>query len=187
MAEPSARPPSTAAAPERDVLLATKLRAPRTLPGFVVRPRLLERLAEGIARALVLVCTPAGFGKTTLLADWARGGQRPVAWLSLDDADNDPARFWRHAAAALDMVRPGAAGRVPPLLGPPPPRSFEGLVATLLNELAGLAEEIVLVLDDYHLIQAPPVHRSVEFLLEHLPACMRLVGASRADPPLALA
>ena len=91
MAEPPARPPSTAAGPERDVLLATKLHAPRTLPGFVVRPRLLERLAEGTGRELVLVCTPAGFGKTTLLAGWARTGQRPVAWLSLDDADNDPA------------------------------------------------------------------------------------------------
>src|SRR6266542_1982769 len=157
MVEPSAMPPSTAAAPEREVLLATKLHAPRTLPGFVVRPRLLERLAEGIARALVLVCTPAGFGKTTLLADWARGGQRPVAWLSLDDADNDPARFWRHAAAALDRVCPGVAEPVAALLGPPPPRSFEGLVATLLNELAGVAEEVVLVV------------------------------ASRADPPLPLA
>src|SRR6266545_4755686 len=187
MVEPSAMPPSTAAAPEREVLLATKLHAPRTLPGFVVRPRLLERLAEGIARALVLVCTPAGFGKTTLLADWARGGQRPVAWLSLDDADNDPARFWRHAAAALDRVCPGVAEPVAALLGPPPPRSFEGLVATLLNELAGVAEEVVLMVDDYHLIQAPPVHQSLGFLLEHLPGSLRLVVASRADPPLPLA
>ena len=187
MVEPSAMPPSTAAAPEREVLLATKLHAPRTLPGFVVRPRLLERLAEGIARALVLVCTPAGFGKTTLLADWARGGQRPVAWLSLDDADNDPARFWRHAAAALDRVCPGVAEPVAALLGPPPPRSFEGLVTTLLNELDGVAEEVVLVVDDYHLIQAPPVHQSLGFLLEHLPGSLRLVVASRADPPLPLA
>jgi LuxR family maltose regulon positive regulatory protein len=187
MAEPSARPPSTAAGPERDVLLATKLHAPRTLPGFVVRPRLLERLAEGIGRELVLVCTSAGFGKTTLLADWARTGQRPVAWLSLDDADNDPARFWRHVAAALDMVCPGVAERVAALLGPPPPRSFEGLVTTLLNELDGVAEEVVLVVDDYHLIQAPPVHQSLGFLLEHLPGSLRLVVASRADPPLPLA
>jgi ATP/maltotriose-dependent transcriptional regulator MalT len=180
-------PPSTAAAPGREVLLATKLHAPRTLPGFVVRPRLLERLAEGIGRALVLVCTPAGFGKTTLLADWARGGQRPVAWLSLDDADNDPARFWRHAAAALDRVCPGVAEPVAALLGPPPPRSFEGLVTTLLNELDGVAEEVVLVVDDYHLIQAPPVHQSLGFLLEHLPGSLRLVVATRADPPLPLA
>jgi LuxR family transcriptional regulator, maltose regulon positive regulatory protein len=187
MVEPSATPPSTAAGPERDVLLATKLHVPRILPGFVVRPRLLERLAEGIGRGLVLVCTPAGFGKTTLLADWARGGQRPVAWLSLDDADNDPARFWRHVAAALDRVCPGVAGRVAGLLGPPPPRSFEGLVTTLLNELAGVAEEVVLVVDDYHLIQAPPVHQSLGFLLQHLPGSLRLVVATRADAPLPLA
>jgi LuxR family transcriptional regulator, maltose regulon positive regulatory protein len=187
MVEPSVMPPSTAAGSERDLLLATKLHVPRILPGFVVRPRLLERLAEGIGRGLVLVCTPAGFGKTTLLADWARGGQRPVAWLSLDDADNDPARFWRHVAAALDRVCPGVAGRVAALLGPPPPRSFEGLVTSLVNELVGVAEEVVLVVDDYHLIQAPPVHRSLGFLLEHLPGSLRLVVATRADPPLPMA
>jgi LuxR family maltose regulon positive regulatory protein len=187
MAEPPTTTPSTATGPERDGLLATKLHIPRTRPGFLARPRLLERLAEGMGRELVLVCTPAGFGKTTRLADWARGGQRPVAWLSLDEGDNDPARFWRHAAAALDGVHPGVAERAAALLGPPSPRSFEGLVAALANELAGVADEVVLVLDDYHLIQAPPVHASVGFLLEHLPACLRLVLASRADPPLPLA
>jgi LuxR family maltose regulon positive regulatory protein len=84
---------------------------------LVPRPRLAERLAEGTARELVLVCTPAGFGKTTLLADWARHQRRPVAWLSLDEGDNDPVRFWRHVAAALDGVLPGLAGRVGALLG----------------------------------------------------------------------
>jgi LuxR family transcriptional regulator, maltose regulon positive regulatory protein len=147
----------------------------------------MERLADGMGSRLVLVCTPAGFGKTTLLADWARSGRQPVAWLSLDDGDNDPARFWRHATAALDEVRPGIADRVRPLLGPPSPGSFDGLVTALINELAGAAERAVLVVDDYHLIQAPPVHQSVEFLLEHLPDPLRLVVASRADPPLPLA
>jgi len=147
----------------------------------------VKRLAEGTAHELVLVCTPAGFGKTTLLGDWARRSRWPVAWLSLDEDDNDPTRFWRHVAAALDRVRPGVAERVAALLGPPPPRSFEGLVAALVNELAGVADEVVLVLDDYHLIQAPPVHASLGFLLEHLPGSLRLVVASRADPPLALA
>jgi LuxR family maltose regulon positive regulatory protein len=187
MAEPPATTPSAATAAP-DALLATKLHVPRTRPGFVVRPRLADRLAPAHEGELTLVCAPAGFGKTALLADWARGGQRPVAWLSLDEADNDPVRFWRHAAAALDGVRPGIADRVAALLGGGlQPTSFEAVVTTLVNELAGVTEEVVLVLDDYHLIQAPQVHQSVELLLAHLPACLRLVLASRANPPLPLA
>jgi LuxR family maltose regulon positive regulatory protein len=99
MTESQAAPPSAA---EQDVLLATKLHVPGPRPGLVARPRLVEALDEGLARGLVLVCAPAGFGKTALLADWARSGDRPVAWLSLDAADDDPARFWRHVVAALD-------------------------------------------------------------------------------------
>jgi LuxR family transcriptional regulator, maltose regulon positive regulatory protein len=187
MPEPSATSPSTATGPAHEVLVATKLHVPRPRPGFLPRPRLVERLTEGMARELVLVCTPAGFGKTTLLGDWARRSRRPVAWLSLDDGDNDPARFWRQVAAALDRVRPGIAEQVAALLGPPPPRSFEGLVAALVNELAAVTDEVVLVLDDYHLIEAAAVHDSVAFLLERLPPGLRLVVASRADPPLPLA
>ena len=180
---------SAAAAGEPDVLLATKLHVPGTRPGFVPRPRLAERLDEGLGRGLVLVSAPAGSGKTALLVDWARRGQRPVAWLSLDAGDNDPARFWRHAVAALDGVRPGIGERVGPLLGPPAPPSFEGLVTALINELAAgpAASEVSLVLDDYHLIGSQPVHESVGFLLEHLPPGLHPVLASRADPPLALA
>src|SRR5829696_7748738 len=98
---PRMRPPPHAAAAEPDVLLATKLYVPRARPGFLPRPRLLERLAEGMAGDLVLVCAPAGFGKTSLLADWARHSRSPVAWLSLDASDSDPARFWRYVATAL--------------------------------------------------------------------------------------
>ncbi len=90
----------------QDVLLATKLHVPSRRPGFVPRPRLAGRLEQGLARGLVLVCAPAGSGKTVLLADWARHGGRPVAWLSLDAGDNDPARFWRHVIAALGRARP---------------------------------------------------------------------------------
>jgi LuxR family maltose regulon positive regulatory protein len=187
MAEPPATTPAAAVSSERDVL-ATKLHVPQTHRGFVARPRLVDRLAPPLGGQLTLVCAPAGFGKTALLAHWARRDPRPVAWLSLDDADNDPARFWRHAAAALDTVRPGVADRVAALLqGGLQPTSFEAVVTTLVNQLAGVAEETVLVLDDYHLIQAPQVHQSLEFLLAHLPAPLRLVVASRADPPLPLA
>src|SRR5215211_4403595 len=188
MAEPPATASSAAATAAPDALLATKLHVPRTRPGFVVRPRLADRLAPAHEGELTLVCAPAGFGKTALLADWARRDPRPVAWLSLEEADNDPVRFWRHAAAALDTVRPGIAERVAALLqGGLQPTSFEAVVTTLVNELAGVTEEVALVLDDYHLIQAPQVHQSLGFLLEHLPACLRLVLTSRADPPLPLA
>jgi len=102
MAEPSAVIPPVVAVAERDVLLATKLHVPGPQPGFVARPRLVEALDEGLARGLILACAPAGFGKTALLAGWVCRGDRPVAWLSLDAGDNDPARFWRHVVAALD-------------------------------------------------------------------------------------
>ena len=184
MAEPPAVAPAGGAAPERDVLLATKLHVPGPRPGFVPRPRLVGTLGGG----LFLVCAPAGFGKTALLADWLRADGRPVAWLSLDAGDNDPVRFWRHVVAALDRARPGISERVAPLVGPPVP-SCEGLVTTLINELAAqpAENEIVLVLDDYHLIDAQQVHASLAFLLEHLPPGLHLVLASRSDPPLPLA
>jgi ATP/maltotriose-dependent transcriptional regulator MalT len=92
-----------------DVLLATKLHLPGPRPGQVPRPRLTARLDEGLARGLILAAAPAGYGKTVLLADWARHGEPPVAWLSLDAGDNDPARFWRHAVAALDRAVRGPA------------------------------------------------------------------------------
>ncbi len=189
MAEPSAAAPRGAAVSGQDVLLATKLHVPRPQPGFVPRPRLVEALGEGLARRLILVCAPAGSGKTALLADWAPSDHRPVAWLSLDAADNDPVRFWRHTVAALDRARPGIGERVGLLLGPPAPASFEGRVTALINDLAAQPGdgEVLLVLDDYHLIDARPVHASLAFLLEHLPPGLHLVLASRADPPLPLA
>jgi LuxR family transcriptional regulator, maltose regulon positive regulatory protein len=188
MAERTAAP-SGGDATGQDVLLATKLYVPRPPAGLVARPRLAEALADGRAGALVLVSAPAGFGKTALLAGWIRGEGRPAGWLSLDAGDNDPARFWRHAAAALDPVCPGISARVGPLLGPPPPASFQGPVTALINELAGAAgdDEVLLVLDDYHVIEAGAVHASVGFLLEHRPPGLRLVLASRSDPPLPLA
>jgi LuxR family maltose regulon positive regulatory protein len=137
----------------------------------------------------VLVCAPAGSGKTALVAEWARGSGRAVAWLGLDRGDRDPARFWRYAVAALDRARPGLAGRVGPLLGSPSPSSFGALVTALINELAADPgpDEVLLVLDDYHLVDSGPVHESVAFLLENLPPGLRVVVSGRADPPLPLA
>src|SRR5829696_529426 len=141
MEPPRIRPPPAEAAPERDVLLATKLHVPPTRPGFLPRPRLLERLAEGNAGKLVLVCAPAGFGKTSLLADWARGSQRPVVWLALDGGDNDPARFWRYVAAALDPACAGIADQVAALLGGPQP-PLATVVTALINALAAQPDQV---------------------------------------------
>jgi LuxR family maltose regulon positive regulatory protein len=185
VADPRVASPAGAGMSGPDVLLATKLHVPRAQPGFVPRRRLVEALGEGLSRGRVLVCAPAGSGKTALLADWARGGGRPVAWLGLDGGDSDPARFWRYVVAALEGARPGLAGRV----GPPPPGSVEGLVTALVNELAADRGdgEVLLVLDDYHLVDSGPVHESVAFLLENLPPGLQVVVSGRADPPLPLA
>src|SRR5690242_6464946 len=184
MADRPAAAPAQAAVSGQGVL-STKLHVPPPPPGFVPRPRLAQALGEGLARGRVLVCAPAGSGKAELLAGWARSDGRLVAWLGLDAGDSDPARFWRYVVAALDGARPGLAGRV----GPPPPGSSEGLVTALINELAAdpRPDEVLLVLDDYHLIDSGPVHESVAFLLENMPPGLRIVLSGRADPALPLA
>ena len=136
MAEHPAASPGRAPDSELDVLLATKVYVPSPQPGFVYRPRLVQVLDEGLSRRLMLVCAPAGFGKTALLADWVQRSRRPVTWLSLDASDNDPARFWRHAFAALDLAEPGIGARVAPLLSLSEPPQSEVLVTALINELA---------------------------------------------------
>jgi LuxR family maltose regulon positive regulatory protein len=169
-------------------LLETKLHVPRLRRGLIARPRLIERLNRGVKSTLTLVSAPPGFGKTTLLTEWLAAVEADgpsVAWLSLDQRDNDPALFWAYVVAALDAAargpEDGLAG-----LQPPQPPTGAGL-AGLLNDLGGLAHDVVLVLDDYHVIEAREVQDAVGFLLEHLPPQVRLVIAGRADPPLPLA
>ena len=189
MNEPAVATSSESPASDLDVLLATKLHVPRSQSGLIPRPRLAEQLDEGLRRGLILACAPAGYGKTALLADWARRGTLPVAWLSLDTADNDPARFWRYVVAALDRACPGTSERIRPLLGPSAPPSFERLLEALINDVAAqLGDgEALLVLDDYHMITTEAVHSSLRFLLEQRPPGLRLMVASRSDPPLSLA
>jgi LuxR family maltose regulon positive regulatory protein len=187
MAEPATTSPPAAGVAERDALLATKLHLPRPHPGFLPRRRLLDQLAVAAERELTLVCAPAGFGKTSLLADWARHSPTPVAWLSLDAGDNDPARFWRYLGAALDQVGEGVGGQVTALLRGPQPASLEAVVTALVNTLAVHSNQVALVLDDYHLLETPEIHDSLAFLLDRLPSQLRLLLASRADPPLPLA
>ena len=155
----------------------------------MARPRLSERLSRGAESALTLVSAPAGFGKSTLLAEWsaaARADARAAAWLSLDRRDNDPTVFWAYVVAALGTAVPGVGMTTLALLSSPGP-PIEAVLATLLNELRAVEGEVVLVLDDYHVIDAREVHDGVAFLLEHLPPQVHLVIAGRADPPLPLA
>ena len=154
---------------------------------MVPRPHLIERLHDGLDRNLTLVSAPAGFGKTTLVSTWACGCDRPVAWLSLDDGDNDPTRFLSYVVAALRTISPNLGESALLALRSPQPAPTETLVAGVLNEIADAADSFVLVLDDYHVIDSRPVELAVAFLLEHLPPQMHLVIASREDPQLPLA
>jgi LuxR family maltose regulon positive regulatory protein len=168
-------------------LLTTKLSVPYARPSFVPRPRLSQRLEKGLGRKLTLVSAPPGFGKTTLLGAWISGlsGGR-AAWLSLDSGDNDPARFWRYFVSAADRLRPGSGDTALALLGSPQPPPVETVLATVLNELAVLHGDSVLVLDDYHVIESRVIHKQLAFLLENLPPNLHLTIATRADPPLPL-
>jgi LuxR family maltose regulon positive regulatory protein len=168
-------------------ILATKLYVPPPRPEAVLRPRLIERLDDGLHRNLTLVSAPAGFGKTTLLGGWVATLPRPAAWLSLDEGDNDPTRFLAYLVAALRTIAPNMGEGVLGALQSPQPPPTESILTALLNEMAALAEDSVLVLDDYHLVDAGAVNDALTFLLEHLPPRMHLVIATREDPPLPIA
>ncbi|SFT53120.1 LuxR family transcriptional regulator, maltose regulon positive regulatory protein [Geodermatophilus amargosae] len=170
-------------------LLETKFHVPAGRRGLLPRPRLSERLSRGAESALTLVSAPAGFGKTTLLAEWlstvpAEG--RSVAWLSVDRRDSDPALFWTYVVTALQAAEPAVGAGALALLQSAQ-SSTEAVLSSLLNDLAGLAHDVVLVLDDYHLLEARDVQDGMAFLLEHLPPRVHLVIATRADPSLPLA
>jgi len=170
-------------------LLETKLYVPRLRRRPVARRRLSDRLRHGAESRLILVSAPPGFGKTTLLAEWLAArpaGERSVAWLSLDEADSQPSAFWTYLITALQTVAPGVgAGALSALQDPHPP-PIETALATLLNELGDAPTPIVLVLDDYHLVDVPEIQAGMAFLLEHLPPRVQLVIATRADPALPL-
>ena len=167
-------------------LLTTKLYIPPTRPGFVSRPRLLERLDVGLRGKLTLLSAPAGFGKTTLLGEWIASSKRPVAWVSLDESDNDPARFLTYVFAAFQTIDADMGAGALSVLQAPQPLPTEAILTVFINEVAESPQEFILVLDDYHLIDVQPIHDALTFLLEHLPPQMHLAIASRADPPLPL-
>jgi LuxR family transcriptional regulator, maltose regulon positive regulatory protein len=179
-------------------LLQTKLHIPLIRPdpsaGFgpslVLRPRLIERLDAGLLAqsgfppALTLISAPAGFGKTTLLAEWVTSFPDRAAWLSLDKGDNEQARFWTYLIAALQTLHAGLGQDALPLLQAPQQPPTRTIVTIVLNDVVALSQGAVLVLDDYHLISDPAIHEGMAFLLENLPPQMHVVISTRADPPL---
>ncbi len=172
-------------------LLATKLIPPRPRANRVVRPRLIARVREGLAGPVTLISAPAGFGKSTVLADALQAHRGDVAWLSVDAADSDPLRFLRYLLAAVRTVVPTLGAQLDALLQAGAPQGdgagMEAALTILINEIAAAGRNLVLVLDDYQLIDAPPVDAAVGFLLDHLPEQLHLVIATREDPPLPLA
>jgi len=172
-----------------DVLLLTKLFIPPARPDLVLRPRLVDRLNEGLSsgRKLTLISASAGFGKTTLVSDWVNGCGRRVAWLSLDEGDNDPVRFISYLIAALQTIRVGIGEGLLAALQSPQPPLARAVLTSLLNEISDITENFLLILDDYHLIDSQPIDQLLGFLIERQPPQMHMVIATREDPSLPLA
>ena len=170
-------------------LLVAKVVVPPPRPGTVVRSRLHEQLQHVPGTRLTTVVAPAGWGKSTLLAAWAHDPNqpRPVAWFSIDEADDEPVRFWTYALAALDRVAPEVAREPLAMLGGAGHDPLDVALPALLNALAASPGRYALVLDDYHLLRNPAIHESVEFVLSYLPSALQIVIAARSDPPLPLA
>jgi LuxR family maltose regulon positive regulatory protein len=170
-----------------DPLIRTKLHLPFMRPALVPRPRLQKQIAQGLRCPLTLITAPAGFGKTTLVAACLAGGGIPVAWLSLDKSDNLAGRFLSYLVAALQAAAPTIGNEAAQLVAAAQPLPPEAILTTLINDLDAAGQEFVLVLDDYQFINSQAVHAAVTFLLEHCPATLHLVIATRSDPPLPLA
>ncbi len=168
-------------------LLRTKLDAPQLRAAGVERGRLVDLMEEGVARGLAVVSAPAGFGKSTLLSQWAARAGMPVAWLSLDGGDNEVHRFLLYCAGALDAAKAGLGRAAADLLAAMPPAPAQVVMTSLINAIGSAGTEIALVLDDYQFIQAVEIHEAVRFLVDRRPPPLRLAIATREDPPLPLA
>ena len=179
---------SAQAATGPGLLLATKLHLPGRRSALVARPRLEAALDRAAGSKLTLISAPAGFGKTTLLAEWlATAPSRRVAWVSLDQGDNDPALFWAYVIAALQSRQPGVGEQALALLRSLQVPPIATILTSLINELTVPRDDIALVLDDLHVVESRPIHDGLAFLLDHLPPRLRIIVTTRADPPLPLA
>ena len=167
-------------------ILATKLYAPQARANIVPRSRLIKNLNQGLYRKLSLISAPAGFGKTTVVSEWVSSCERPVAWLSLDEGDNDPTRFLTYFIAALQTIVPTIVEGVLAMLQTLQPTATEAMLTALINDITNVSDDFIFVLDDYHLIEAKAIDDALVFLLEHLPPQMHLVITTREDPQLPL-
>jgi LuxR family maltose regulon positive regulatory protein len=173
-------------------LLRTKIAPPRLNPHFVPRQALLARLDAGLEQKMTLISAPAGFGKTTLVSEWIAGLRKqdqlpPVAWVALDAGDNDPVRFWRYVLTACQVFGWDVGKSALALLRNSPQPSFEAILTLFINEAALLSDKAILVLEDYHLIDAPQIHATLAYLIDHLPDTLHLILMTRSDPALPLA
>jgi LuxR family maltose regulon positive regulatory protein len=173
--------------PVTQPLLKTKLFIPPARPDSIERPRLIARLNQGLARPLILVSAPAGSGKTVILSDWVRQAGLQAAWLSLDESDQDLIRFIHYLCSALQTIQADTGKAALAMLQSPQRQPLESVLTSLLNDITAIAEAFILILDDYHFIQAQPIHDLIHYLLDHAPPQLHLVIATRADPPLNLA
>ena len=169
------------------ILLRTKLHQPQVRSDWARRPRLLKQLDLGLDRRLTLVSAPAGFGKSSLVASSLSESDRHATWLSLDEGDNDPVRFWTYVIAAIQAVEQDVGDEARHLITSPQLHRADPAIISLLNEISELTDDLVLVLDDYHVIEAEQIHKDMSYLLDHQPANLHIVLISRADPPISLA
>jgi len=174
----------------RSPILASKLTAPAAVPRTLNRQRLIDRMDQELKKhPMLLLCAPAGFGKTALLQQWAEWAGTEPAWYTLDPGDNDPARFWKYAIRAIDRVRPGFGDRADEVVGymrPNGPDCIETVVTVLIDELRLCREELVLVLDDCHAISDKALLSSISSFIENMPANIRLIAAGRTEPALTI-
>lgn len=168
-------------------ILATKLYIPVPRPGVVMRPRLIDRLNTGLHGKLTLVSAPAGFGKTTLVSEWLGSGDYPAAWISLGEEDSEPARFMTYFVTALQSIAPQIGAGILKMLNSPQSPPIDSLLTPLLNELATMPHDFVLVLDDYHVLDSQEIDAALAFLIDNQPPQMHLVITTREDPGLPLA
>jgi LuxR family maltose regulon positive regulatory protein len=170
-----------------ETLLRTKLFVPSLRPDLVLRPHLYDRLNEGSNQKLTLVSAPAGFGKSTLVSGWLAESGVQAAWLSLDQGDNDPVRFWIYLIAAMQTIHQDVGVEARQIVSAPQLHSTEPVAITLINDISQLAHDLIVILDDYHVIEEEQVHLGLSYLLEHQPPNLHLILLTRVDPSISLA